>query len=345
MIATVAGLSGTILKSRGNFNNLVGLPLSLLELNSEHEMAVVEMGTNQRGEIARLTAVANPDIGVITNIGPAHLEGFGSLDGIMAEKGDLFSTMRDSGVAIINRDDRFSRVLADRWAGRNITFGIDENAFVRAERIFMRGDHGMSFTLTMGGTGKGVDMTVVGKHNIYNALACAAACLAMGIEYDLICEGLSAFRQVQGRMDVHRLKMGGTIIDDSYNANPSSTMEALKTLSDLKGKNESMVIFGDMLELGDDAERLHEEIGGAMADTGVGNIFLKGDFSRSVARGAIQEGFDEDNIYFVDAPEDMMAELHSLLREGDWVLIKGSRNMKMETFLKAILEEFGQVME
>jgi len=341
MIATVAGLSGTVLKSRGNYNNLIGLPLSLLELNASHEMAVVEMGTNRRGEIDRLATIAEPDIGVITNIGPAHLEGFGSLDVVMEEKGDLFLNMKDPGVAIINRDDPFSRVLADRWRGRNISFGIDENAFVRAERIFIRGERGVSFTLNMGGTGKGIDMTVVGRHNIYNALACAAACWAMDITYDLICEGLSAFRQVEGRMDIHRLKRGGTVIDDTYNSNPASVMEALKTLGDLKGKNESIVILGDMLELGEEAGRLHEEVGRAITNTGVSNLFLKGEFSQSVAKGAVERGFREDHIYFAETPDRIMGVLHSLVREGDWILVKGSRKMKMEEFLHAILEEFG----
>ncbi|MBW2631100.1 MAG: UDP-N-acetylmuramoyl-tripeptide--D-alanyl-D-alanine ligase [Deltaproteobacteria bacterium] len=340
MIATVAGLSGNVLKSRGNYNNLVGLPLSLLELKPGHEMAVIEMGTNRRGEIERLTTIAEPDIGVITNIGPAHLEGFGSVDVVMEEKGDLFSNMKDNGVAVTNRDDEFSRILADRWMGRNISFGIDENAFVRAERIFMRGERGVSFTLEMGGIGKGIDMNVVGRHNIYNALACAAACQAMDIEYDLICEGLSAFRQIQGRMDVHRLKSGGIVIDDTYNANPASAMEALKALSDLKGNNESIVIFGDMLELGEEAERLHEKIGRAMADTGVGSVFLRGGFSGAVARGAIEGGLREDHIYFAETPDRIMETLRSLLREEDWILVKGSRNMKMEEFLQAIIEEF-----
>jgi len=341
MIATVAGFSGNILKSKGNYNNLVGLPLSLLELRPGHEMAVIEMGTNRRGEIKRLTAIAEPDIGVITNIGPAHLEGFGSVDVVMEEKGDLFFNMRDNAVAIINRDDEFSRILADRWMGRNISFGIDENAFVRAERIFMRGERGVSFTLEMGGIGKGIDMTVVGRHNIYNALACAAACQAMGIEYDLICNGLSAFRQIQGRMDVNRLKSGSIVIDDTYNANPASVMEALKALSDLKENNESIVIFGDMLELGEEAERLHEKIGRAMADTGVGSVFLRGDFAGAVARGAIEGGLREDHIYFAETPDRIMKTLRSLLREGDWILVKGSRNMKMEEFVQAIIEEFG----
>jgi UDP-N-acetylmuramoyl-tripeptide--D-alanyl-D-alanine ligase len=341
MIATVAGLSGTVLKSKGNYNNLIGLPLSLLELNAEHEMAVVEMGTNQRGEIARLAAIADPDIGVITNIGPAHLEGFGSLNVVMEEKGDLFLTMKESGVAVINRDDPLSRVLADRWIGRNIGFGIDENAFVRAERIFTRGERGVSFTLNMGGIGKGIDMTIVGRHNIYDALACAATCWALDIPYDLICEGLSAFRQVEGRMDIHRLRGGMTVIDDTYNANPASVMEALKTLSDLKGTNEGIVILGDMLELGEETERLHEEVGRAVADNGVGALFLKGDFSKAVARGALERGFREDRIYFSPTPDRITALLHTLVREGDWILIKGSRRMKMEEFLHAILEKFG----
>ena len=341
MIATVAGLSGNVLKSRGNYNNLVGLPLSLLELNPGHEMAVIEMGTNRRGEIARLTAIAEPDIGVITNIGPAHLEGFGSVDVVMEEKGDLFSNMKDNGVAVINRDDEFSRILAARWTGRNISFGIDENAFARAERIFMRGERGVSFTLEMGGTSKGIDMAVVGRHNIYNALACAAACRAMDIEYDLICDGLSAFRQIKGRMDIHRLKGGGIVIDDTYNANPASVMEALKTLSDLKGNNESIVIFGDMLELGEEAERLHENIGKTMADTGVGNIFLRGDFAGAVARGAIEGGLREDHIYFAETPDTIMETLQLLLREEDWILVKGSRSMKMEEFVHAITAKLG----
>ena len=342
MIATVAGLSANVLKSKGNYNNLVGLPLSLLEMNAEHEMAVVEMGTSRKGEIERLAAIAGPDIGVITNIGPAHLEGFGSVDAVMVEKGKLFFNLREDGVAIINRDDEFSRILADQWMGRNISFGIDENAFVRAERIFRRNEGGVSFTLKIGETGKGIDMTVVGRHNIYNALACAAACCAMDIEYDLIYEGLSAFRQkIPGRMNVYTLKDGAVVIDDTYNANPASTMAALKTLNDLKGKNKSIVIFGDMLELGKESERLHEEIGRAMADTGAGSIFLRGDFAGAVARGAIEKGFREDHIYFAETPDGILETLHSLLGEGDWVLIKGSRSMKMEEFHHAIMEEFG----
>lgn len=341
MIAAVAGRVGAVHKNRGNYNNLVGLPLTLFELNDEHEIAIVELGTNQRGEIARLAAIAKPDIGVITNIGPAHLEGFGSLQVVMEEKGDLFANMKGQGTAIFNRDDPFSRTLADRWGGKNIGFGIKENAFVRAERIFMRGERGVSFTLNMGGTSKGIDMTIVGRHNIYNALACAAACWALGISYDLICEGLSAFRQIPSRMELHRLKSGGTVIDDTYNANPASVMAALETLHDLKGKNESVVILGDMLELGDEAERMHEEIGRAIAETEVGTLFLKGNFAEAVTRGALERGFDREHIYPAEAPGMIMDRFPSLVREGDWILIKGSRRMRMEEFLHAILETFG----
>ncbi len=341
MISKVLELSGNVLKSRGNYNNLIGLPLSLLEINALHEMAVVEMGTNSRGEIARLAAIAEPNVGVITNIGPAHLEGFGSLEAVAEEKGSLFFNMRDNGVAVINRDDSFLRTLSDKWLGRNISFGIDENAFVRADSIFMRGERGISFTMNIGGMSKGIDMSVVGRHNIYNALACASACWAMEIPYDLICEGLSSFRQVKGRMDIYRLKNGSIVIDDTYNANPASVKEALITMGDLKGKNESIVFLGDMLELGEDTIRLHEEVGRAIADTGVGTLFLKGEFSESVAKGAIDNGFRRENIYFSDEPEFVMEVLHKILRDGDWILIKGSRRMKMEEFLHAIVGTFG----
>jgi len=340
MIATVAERCGTVLKSKGNYNNLIGLPLTLLKLNTEHAMAVVEMGTNRKGEIGRLAAIADHDIGVITNIGPAHLEGFGSLNAVMEEKGGIVLCMKDSGVAVINRDDPFSVIIGDRWRGRNISFGIEGNAFVRAERIFMRGERGVSFTLTMGGIGRGIDMTIVGRHNIYNALACAAACRGMDIPYDLICEGLSVFRQIPGRMEIHRLKGGGTVIDDTYNANPASVIEALKTLSDLKGKGESVVILGDMLELGEHAVTLHEEVGRAIADSGVGTIILKGDFSEAVAKGAVERGLGEDRIHFVETPDRIIDTLRPLVREGNWILVKGSRGMKMEEFLNVILEEF-----
>ena len=342
MIASIAGLSMNILKSPGNFNNLIGLPLTLLKMNSDHEVVILEMGTNRRGEIARLTEIARPDIGVITNIGPAHLEGLKSLDGIREEKGDLFANMEAGAVAIINCDDEAVRMVAKQGKGKSIIFGMKKDAFVRAENIIKRGKEGVSFTLVMGKFKRKIDMSTFGEHNIYNALAAAACSLALGIDYDLICEGLTSFRQIDGRMDLHRLKSGVYLIDDSYNANPASVREALKSLRELKGTNESMVILGDMLELGDQSEEIHEDVGRYLADTGVDKVFLRGRFSHAVAAGATKGGLKIDQIFFIDNPGKMAVCLKSCLKEGDWVLIKGSRKMKMEDVTRAIIETFGE---
>ena len=185
---------------------------------------------------------------------------------------------------------------------------------------------------------------IIGEHNIYNALAAAACSHACGIDYDDICRGLTAFRQVSGRMELFRLRKGAFLIDDTYNANPSSVTEALKTLRDLAGTQRSTFIFGDMLELGDQAEDIHEAIGGVIADTDVGRLILRGRFSRAVAAGAQKKGLSEEQIIFFDDPDDIADHIVSSLREGEWILIKGSRGMHMEAITKAILRVCGENM-
>lgn len=341
MVAGIIGLTKKALKSRGNFNNLVGLPLTLLEMNAGHEVAILEMGTNRSGEIGRLTRIAMPDVGLITNIGPAHLEGLKSMDVVREEKWDLFNNMENRGIAIINNDDDSLSALARRWKGKSVTFGIKNYADVRAERISKKGETGTSFTLAIDENSRELIMSTTGEHNIYNALAAAASSWAVGIEYNLICEGLMSFKPISGRMEILKLKNGAFLIDDSYNANPASASVALKTLKDLKGKHGSTVIFGDMLELGIWAEEMHEDIGSLMADTGVGTIFLRGRLSRVVAEGAIRKGFKNDQLCFPETTEEIVTHLKSYFKKGDWVLVKGSRKMKMEEIVQELIREFG----
>jgi UDP-N-acetylmuramoyl-tripeptide--D-alanyl-D-alanine ligase len=187
-------------------------------------------------------------------------------------------------------------------------------------------------------------MAVLGEHNVYNALAAAACSHACGIDYDDICRGLTAFRQVSGRMELFRLWKGAFLIDDTYNANPSSVKEALKTLRDLAGRKGSTLIFGDMLELGDRAEEIHEDIGMAIADTGVGRLILRGRFSRAVAAGAQKKGLSGDRIFFLDDSGDIADFIVKSLRDGEWILIKGSRGMHMEVITGAILRLCGENM-
>jgi len=341
MIATIAGLTKNVSKASGNFNNLIGLPLSIFRINEGHEIAILEMGTNAPGEIGRLTRIAEPDIGLVTNIGPAHLEGLKSLDMVREEKVDLFRNMAKSGIAVINLDDRKLLISDADWVGKKVTFGLSRNADVSAEKIKARGIRGVSFTIKIGEFRQEIKMSTVGSHNIYNALAAAASSWALGIEYRTICQGLTAFQPISGRMEIHRLNNGASVINDTYNANPASFRAALETLKNLKGDHESTVIMGDMLELGDRAEELHEGIGSLMADTEVGTIFLRGRLSPATAAGALKKHMPKDRVIFFEKPEEILSRLSSYVKEGDWILVKGSRQTKMENTVKAIIELFG----
>lgn len=341
MAAAIMGREKNLLKNEGNFNNLVGLPLTLFRMNAAHEAAVLEMGTNRRGEIARLTEIAAPTVGLVTNVGPAHLEGLGSLETIREEKGDLYRVMDGRGTAVINLDDPLLAPWAGRWKGRKITFGIDADADVTASRIAHEAERGTVFTLLAEGASREILLPVSGFHNVSNALAAAAAALGAGFGFDAICQGLMAFRPVGGRMEVYRLKNGACLIDDTYNANPASVAAALKTLQGLKGECKSTVILGDMLELGGEAERYHEEIGRAVAETGVGKAYLRGDFARATAKGALKRGMKGEQVLVDLSTEETVAHLKACLRTGDWVLVKGSRKMKMEEIVQAILGAIG----
>ena len=341
MVATVLGQTKAVLKNEGNLNNRIGLPLTLFRLHARHEAVVLEMGTNRRGEIRRLTEIAEPGIGIITNVGAAHLEGLKSLEMIREEKGDLFDTMAGQGVAVINIDDPNLSPWEERWAGQKVTFGIRRPADVYAEHITHEGEKGTIFTLVMGKTSREITMATIGTHNVYNALAAAAAARSCGVPFDKICRGLMAFKPVSGRMEVHRLKNGAFLINDAYNANPASVGEALKTLRELRGESRSIVVLGDMLELGDQSEKLHEDIGRMIGETGVNKVFLRGQFARAVAQGAMKKGLQGDQIHFDLSPVEITESLKRGLREGDWVLVKGSRRMKMEEVVQEIVQKIG----
>lgn len=341
MAASIIGRRRHVLKNKGNLNNLIGLPLTLFHLKTDHETAILEMGTNRKGEIARLAKIAHPTIGVITNIGPAHLEGLHSLEAISEEKGNLFDTMANHGTAVINRDDRLLSCWQERWRGDQVTFGIIHRGDVYAEHIVNEGDRGVIFTLVAAGATREILMPALGIHNVYNALAAAAASLACGVPFDDICQGLMVMRPVPGRMEVHRLKNGVYLIDDTYNANPASMEEALKTLKTLKGECRSFAILGDMLELGVHSETFHEEIGRLAAETEVHKIFLRGQFGSAVAEGAIKGGMKKERIVQGHTNPEIVQYLKGALKEGDWVLVKGSRRTRMEDVVQDMIAEIG----
>ena len=343
MVAAIVKLKKNVIKSQGNFNNLIGLPLTIFRIDDWHETAILELGTNRRGEIGRLTDIAEPDIGIITNIGPAHMEGLQSLDIVREEKSDLFRHMGKTGVAIINLDDEKLLITDKEWEGKKVTFGFRKDTDVSADNIKNHGIKGVSFTIKIGAFRQTITMSTLGNHNISNALAAAASSWAMGIDFPAICQGLTAFQPISGRMEIYRMNNGAFIIDDTYNANPASFREALKTLKDLKGNHSSTVIMGDMLELGDKAEEMHEGIGSLMADTEVETIFLRGRLSQATAAGATKRKMSKDQIVFFENPDEILTLLTSHVKNGDFILVKGSRQTKMEEIVQKIIKMFALV--
>ena len=340
MIATIASRTRNTLKTEGNLNNRIGVPLTLLRLRKNHEIAVVEMGTNSPGEIAMLAAIALPDVGLITNIGPAHIEGLGSLDAIREEKGSLFEVMAGRGAAILNHDDPAIGVLAGRLQGKRVTFGLGPDAAITARRVETVGPEGVRFDLVIDGIGAPVFLAAAGEHNVRNALAAAAAAWTLGFDRSQIAAGLAAFRPVPGRTEIRQLGNGAHLVIDTYNANPASVREALKTLQGLRGNGKAVVILGDMLELGERSEEWHEEIGALLANTDIQDLFLKGSLTKALAAGAIRMGFPAERIAFFDDPQQVVSSLRSWLKKGDWVLIKGSRKMKMEAVAENMIAAF-----
>ena len=341
MLACILGQEKNVLRTEGNFNNLIGLPQTLFRMTDQHDAAVLEMGTNTRGEIKRLTQIAAPDIGLITNVGPAHLAGFGSVEAVREEKGDLWLHMDPAGTAVVNLDDEAVRRTADRWSGRRVTFSMSAGADVGVNDIRRNGARGVSFHLLMNGQAHKVDMKVAGLHNIYNAMAAAAAALACGAGAESIRRGLSMFQPVGGRMEILRLQNGAYLINDAYNANPASVREALLTLRDLMNSHDAFVLLGDMLELGDAAPEMHRKIGLLLATIGVAAVFLQGDFAQATAEGAREGGLAAERILFLQDDEEAVAFLKRKLRKGDWILVKGSRRMKMDRLAARLGEAIG----
>jgi len=339
MTADVMSRGFDTLATRGNFNNLIGLPLTLLSLTPSHEWAVVELGMNAPGEIRRLAEIARPDIGVITNIGPAHLEGLGSaaglsatMENILAAKAELLDGLAPGGTAVLNADDpRLSR-LAGEIDRPCVLFGMadasGDRAAVRARDISLT-ETGIRFMLEIAGENVQTTLAAPGDFMISNALAAAAVGHLAGLAPEEIAAGLSAFRPVRGRMNIRRTEGGITVIDDTYNANPGSMTAALATLKRLKGTARGFFVSGDMYELGAYAESLHRELGQTAAGSDLSGLFAAGRLAPDVIAGALDAGMDPTAV-FSGGRDDIREKLKDILKPGDWVLVKGSRAMKME---------------
>jgi len=324
----------------GNFNNEIGLPLTLLGLSTEHQWAVLELGTNNPGEIARLAEICSPDIGVLTNIGPAHLEGLGSIEGVMQEKGDLLKSLGPGGKAILNADDPRVIQLASSTKAEVILYGLSREATIRAEDVDETKDI-ISFTLIFAGESTSVRLNSPGRFMVSNALAAAAVGHQIGLSCRTVKTGIEAFKPVSGRMNIKHMAGGINLIDDTYNANPESMKAAFATLNTMRAGARGVVVIGDMLELGAQARSLHRKVGGRAARSGIRRLYAYGEFAAEVTAGAHDEGMQPKDIF--EGTHDQIAEdLKNWLQPGDWLLVKGSRGMAMEKVVRKLQEWAGK---
>jgi UDP-N-acetylmuramoyl-tripeptide--D-alanyl-D-alanine ligase len=346
MIAAILTRKHKILKTQGNFNNLIGLPLSLLPVEFYHDFAVLEMGMNQPGEIARLTEIADPDIACITNIQDAHLAGLSDIAGVARAKGELFAGIKRWGRLVVNIDDKRVLGIARQCSQKKITFGRGPRADVRGIRPRSLGERGMAFTLRIGTNEARVKISGLGAHNVQNALAAAGMAHAAGVKFADIVAGLEIFTPYEKRLQVQKLAGGVRLVNDAYNANPSSVLAALETLRRMDHSHKKVVVLGDMLELGEQSIAAHEAIGEQVARLGFDALLAVGDFGKILVAAARKAGMSGEKARFFTKKAQVSDWLREgiaagFLEPGDWVLLKGSRGMRMETIAQDLLEKKG----
>jgi len=333
LIAAVVGAHFQTLKSEGNYNNEIGLPLTMLELHDGVEWVVQEMGMYALGEIAHLASIARPEIGVVTNVGPTHLERLGTIGHIAQAKAELVQALPPHGVAVLNGDDERVRAMeALTPAERILRYGLEPHNDLWADEVQTYGLEGLSLRMHFRGGAVHMRLPVLGRHSAYGALAASAVGLSVGLEWDEIIEGLRD-EQARVRLLVVPGFRGSTILDDTYNASPASTTAALNLLAELEGPR--VAVLGDMLELGSHEEEGHRLVGRRAAQV-VDLLVGVGELGRVIAGEAREAGMLDSRVRAVRSNDEAIDALHELLPEGATVLVKGSRGMEMEQIVAAL---------
>ncbi|MGA6827969.1 UDP-N-acetylmuramoyl-tripeptide--D-alanyl-D-alanine ligase [Nitrospira sp. NS4] len=337
MVASVLGQRWRVLKTEGNLNNRIGVPQTLFRLTARHEAAVIEMGVDNVGQTTRLCEIARPTIGIITNIGPDHLEFFGSMEGSAQGKAELLDLLPPGGAAILNADDPYFDYLAARARCRVVSFGYSPKADVQAVQEKSDGKDGTIFRLLLPGKVRHtiVRMKVQGSHNVTNALAAAAVGTVLGISGAVIAQGLSRFRPAAMRSQVV-MSHGVRIINDCYNANPASMKAAVQLLAQSGAGRKTIAVLGDMLELGPNAARMHEEVGAFIAQQGIAQLIACGSLGQGLAEGARRAGMNPGAVLEVADAAAAATAVKAMVAQGDVVLVKASRGMKMEQVVSAL---------
>lgn len=336
MVAAILSVKAPVLFTQGNLNNDIGVPLTLLRLNEQHRYAVIEMGANHVGEIAYTSMYAQADVVIITNAGAAHIEGFGSLEGVAKAKGEIIETLQNEGIAVINHDDEYFEYWKSVAGKRRVmSFGLHSDADVTAKAVkaeIRNNAFVTSFELVTAQGTVDIILKLAGQHNVINALAAAASCLALGIDLKLIKQGLENVKPVTGRLQPLVGRLGNIVIDDTYNANSASLKAGLDVLANFTGKQ--WLVLGAFGELGPDSSKMHEEIGALIKASGVVRLLAVGADSKNTV-----QAFGNGATFF-EKQQDLIDALNQELKGDETILIKGSRAQHMENVAAALVDNF-----
>lgn len=335
MLAAILRTQGKVLATPGNFNNEIGAPLTLLSIGADDDFAVIELGASAEGEIAYTVALTQPDVALLNNAGGAHLEGFGSLQGVVRAKGEIFSTLSEQGTGIVNLDDAHAPVWLKGFEADALTFGVEnDGADVNAQDLAVDASGCYRFELQINQQAIPLQLNVMGRHMVANAAAAAAAATALGVAPEAICNGLESYVGVKGRLDVCTLKSGARLIDDSYNANPDSVRAAIHVLKDLPG--ERVLVLGNLAELGSAAEEIHQQLGRYAQEQGIQHLLTTGDLAAKAAEAFRQGGGEAET--FVDH-QQLAERLGALMNPNLVIVVKGSRSSAMDQVVAQLLAQ------
>jgi len=345
MIASVLGTRFKVLRNEGNLNNHIGLPVTCLQLDESHEVAVLEMGMNHSGEIERLADITRPKWAVITNIGLSHIENLGSRDGIFRAKMEVTRFMGPKGTLILNSDDDYLDMVKEAGGAWVVPVGAGEQCPFRLTDVILRGTEGSDFKMQLGSDATDeteFHLKVPGCHNVQNASLAVTLAHLMGLTNAEIAEGLEKYQSNAMRMDLIETKDGVLVINDAYNASPDSVRAAIQVLHSVRA-DRRIAVLSDMLELGSEAESAHRYVGEVAAEHQLDRIAVCGESARWIAEGALKAGMESDQVHVFENRDQLTAWLLETLESGDAVLVKGSRGMRMELVVNSLIERYEHV--
>ncbi len=339
MTANILSLGARTIKNEGNLNNLIGLPQTLLQIGRKERRAVLEMGMNRPGEIGRLTEIADPDIGLITNVARVHLEGVGDIMGVARAKAELLEKISDKGRIILYGDDDLLMKEASRFKREIITYGLGPGNEIRADKIRSLGWEGTLFDLQYHGESAAIRIKVPGRQNLFNALAAAAIALCVEENFKHIAAGLGSFEGIRGRFMPFSLPDDIILVDDTYNSNPYSLRAALDSIREIAGGGRRLIAgLGEMMELGDETAISHLEAGCMVAESGASYLFAMGDHACEMVKGALEKGMSPERAIEAETHQDMAQKIGDVIKKGDLILLKGSRKIGLEKVFQSLKE-------